>query len=87
MGLDSEDVVYEEKIGPQIVHDEEGFAHTGENNNGYEIVEENVNEDVDRVDEMMEAVEEALRKCPRVLTCGQRLLKSLCTLDVQNSPN
>ena len=34
------------------MHEEEGFAHTREINNGYETDEENVKEDVDRVDEL-----------------------------------
>lgn len=45
---------------------EEKFCHTGENNNGYHKDEEDVNENVDRVDEMMEGVEDNLRKHPRV---------------------
>ena len=38
----------------------------GENNNGYETDEENVNENVDRVDEMKKGVEDELVKRPRV---------------------
>ena len=38
------------------------FSHTGEIKNRYEIDKENINEDVDRVDEMMKGVKDELEK-------------------------
>ena len=51
---------------PQDVYEENEFSYMRENNNGYETGKKNVNNDVDRVDEMMEEVEYELEKHPRV---------------------